>query len=53
MTVSSQLKDYMDWPYMEQAFKLDRRFLYVKTGELKEETVYGITSLPKEKAGPE
>lgn len=53
ITVSSLLKDYVDWPYLEQVFKLDRRFLYLKTGEIKEETVYGITSLPKEKANPE
>jgi predicted transposase YbfD/YdcC len=53
ITVSSQLKDYVDWPYLEQVFKLDRRRLSVKAGEIKEETVYGITSLPKEKANPE
>ena len=53
ITVSSQLKDYVDWPYLEQAFKLERRFVYGKTGEIKQETIYGITSLPKEKASPE
>lgn len=53
ITVSSLLKDYLDWPYLEQAFKLDRRFVYLKTGEIKAETVYGITSLPREKASPE
>jgi predicted transposase YbfD/YdcC len=53
ITVSSQLKDYVDWPYLEQVFKLDRRFVYLKTGEIKTETVYGITSLPKEQANPE
>jgi predicted transposase YbfD/YdcC len=52
ITVSSQLKDYVDWPYLEQVFKLDRRRLSVKAGEIKEETVYGITSLPKENANP-
>jgi predicted transposase YbfD/YdcC len=53
ITVSSQLKDYVDWPYLEQAFKLDRRFTYLKSGQIKQETVYGITSLPKEKTSPE
>jgi predicted transposase YbfD/YdcC len=53
ITVSSQLKDYVDWPYLEQTFKLERRILYGKTGEIKQETVYGITSLPKDKASPE
>jgi predicted transposase YbfD/YdcC len=52
ITVSGLLKDYVDWPYMEQAFQLHRRFVYVKTGQVKQETVYGITSLPKDKADP-
>ena len=34
-------------------FNLERRFAYLKTGEIKTETVYGITSLPKEQANPE
>jgi predicted transposase YbfD/YdcC len=53
LTVSSLLKDYLDWPYLEQAFKLDRRFVYLKSGAIKEETMYGITSLPREKASPQ
>lgn len=53
ITVSSQLKDYVDWPYLEQAFKLERRITYLKTGEFQQETVYGITSLPREQANPE
>jgi len=52
ITVSSQLKDYVDWPYLEQAFKLERRFLYIKTGQIKKETLYDITSLPKAQASP-
>jgi hypothetical protein len=31
ITVSSQLKDFLDWPYLEQVFKLDRRFVSFKT----------------------
>ncbi len=53
ITVSSQLKDYVDWPYLEQVFKLDRRRLSIKTNATKVETVYGITSLPKDQASPE
>jgi len=52
ITVSSLLKDYLDWPYLEQTFKIDRRLVYLKTGQVKQETVYGITSLPKENASP-
>jgi len=45
ITVSSQLKDFLDWPYQEQVFKLERRFTFPKTGEVQEQVVYGITSL--------
>jgi len=47
-TVSSQLKDYLDWPYLEQVFKLERRSTSLKTGEIREQVVYGITSLARE-----
>jgi len=34
LTVSSQLKDFLTWPYLEQDFKLERRFTSTKTGEI-------------------
>lgn len=52
VTTSSMLRDYFDWPYLEQVIKLDRRGVNLKTGEVKEETVYGLTSLSAEKANP-
>lgn len=52
ITVSSQLKDFLDWPYLEQVFKLDRRFVSLKTGEIQEQTVYGFTSLMREEITP-
>jgi predicted transposase YbfD/YdcC len=52
ITVSSQLKDFLDWPYLEQVFKLDRRFVSLKTGEIKQQTVYGFTSLMREEITP-
>ena len=45
ITVSSQLKDFLDWPYLEQVFKLQRRSVSFKTGEVHEQTEYGFTSL--------
>jgi len=51
--VSSLLRDYVDWPYMEQAFMLQRRFTHLKSGKIQQDVVYGITSLPKEKADPQ
>jgi len=38
LTVSSQLKDFLDWPYQEQVFKLERRFIFTKTGEVEEQS---------------
>src|SRR5262249_25240260 len=52
LTVSSQLKDFLDWPYLEQVFKLERRFISTKTGQVREQVVYGITSLARQKMTP-
>ena len=52
LTVSSQLKDFLDWPYLEQVFQLERRFISTKTGELQEQVVYGFTSLSRENITP-
>jgi predicted transposase YbfD/YdcC len=52
LTVSSQLKDFLDWPYLEQVFKLDRRSVSHKTGEIQEQTEYGFTSLMREEIAP-
>lgn len=48
LTVSSQLNDFLDWPYLQQVFRLQRRFLFMKTGKVQEQVVYGITSLSRE-----
>lgn len=53
LTTSSLLKDYVDWPYLEQVFKLERRFTYLKSGKTMHEVRYGITSLPAERASPQ
>jgi len=52
LTVSSQLKDFLHWPYLEQVFKLERHFTYIKTGEIRQHVVYGFTSLSREEASP-
>jgi len=52
LTVSSQLKDFLDWPYQEQVFKLERRFIFTKTAEVEEQVVYGITSLARQEVSP-
>lgn len=42
--VTQDLKDYLDFPFVEQAFKIERRMTNKKTGKQTIETVYGITS---------
>jgi len=52
LTVSSQLQDFLDWPYLQQVFRLERQVISMKTGELQKQVVYGITSLSKEQITP-
>lgn len=52
LTASDELSDYSDWPGLEQVFELTRTTTFKKTGEVRKETVYGITSLTSEEAGP-
>jgi predicted transposase YbfD/YdcC len=52
LTVSSQLKDFLGWPYLEQVFQLERRFISTKTGEVEEQLVYGFTSVSREEISP-
>jgi predicted transposase YbfD/YdcC len=52
LTVSSQLKDFLDWPYLEQVFQLERRFISTKTGKAQGQVVYGFTSLSRDEITP-
>lgn len=52
LTVSSQLQDFLDWPYLQQVFKLERKFTFLKTNKVQEQIVYGFTSLSREKIAP-
>jgi len=51
ITVSGMLKEYVDWPYVEQVFRLERRVS--GAGKSKGEVRYGITSLPASVADAE
>ena len=53
ITVSSALKDYLDWPGVEQVFHLERTFTRVKDGKVLHQVVYGVTSLTAAEASPE
>ncbi len=52
LTMSNMLKDYLNWPYLAQVFKLERRFTTLATGEVTTEVQYGLTSLSAQEAGP-
>jgi predicted transposase YbfD/YdcC len=45
LTVSAELRDYLDWPEAEQVFKLERHFVRMADGHITHEITYGITSL--------
>ena len=50
LRASSALRDMLDWPGQQQVFSIERRTIYVKTGEVREETAYGVTSLDPDRA---
>lgn len=51
LTASSMLRGYVDWPYAQQVFRLERRFVRIRDGKVMEEVNYGLTSLPETQAG--
>jgi predicted transposase YbfD/YdcC len=52
LTTSSQLNDFLDWPFLQQVFKLERQVLIQKTGKTRHQIVFGVTSLSAEQASP-
>ncbi len=50
LVASTDLADYSDWPHLAQVFRLERERLSGATGKRERETVYGLTSLPVERA---
>jgi predicted transposase YbfD/YdcC len=50
LQTSNVLKGYSDWPGLAQVFQLERQVISKKTGEVREETVAGVTSLAPERA---
>lgn len=53
ITTSSLLNDYLDWPYLGQVFRLERRFTSLATGVVESEVQYGLSSLTAQQADPE
>ena len=52
ITVSSQLSDFLDWPYLDQVFQLERSFTDISTGAINTHIVYGFTSLSRDQVAP-
>jgi predicted transposase YbfD/YdcC len=52
LTASSMLQSYVKWPYAEQVFQIERRFVRISDGRVMHETGYGITSLTAQEASP-
>lgn len=52
LTTSSQLNDFLDWPFLQQIFQLERTITIAKTRKTRHETLYGVTSLSAEQASP-
>lgn len=41
-----------DWPHAQQVFRIDRRVVRLKTGEVRHESVLGVTSVSVDQAPP-
>ena len=51
--VSTELNDYLDWPYVAQVFRLEREVWHEKYRGRTRQVVYGLTSLAPDQASPE
>jgi len=50
---TTALNDYLDFPYVGQAFLIERHVIHKKTGEYSREIAYGLTSRPPAQACPQ
>ena len=50
--VTQALNAYLDFPHVRQVWRIERRVTTRKSGITRTEVVYGITSLPPERASP-
>jgi hypothetical protein len=49
---STELRDYLDFPYAAQVFALRREVTEIVSRKCRHETVYGLSSLPSARATP-
>ena len=53
LKVSTALDGYSDWPGLKRVLKMERKITNKRTGEMREEEAYAITSLGREQASEE
>lgn len=53
LTVSSELNTYLDFPHVQQVFRLQRLIQHQQTGKLSYQVIFGISSLSLEQCPPE
>jgi predicted transposase YbfD/YdcC len=53
LVATSMLKGYLEWPWLEQVFKIEREVEEISTGKKRSEVSYGVTSLRREEASAE
>ncbi len=50
LVASDALVGYLEWPGVAQVFRITRRRVTCRTGDVQEEVTYGLTSLPPDRA---
>lgn len=53
LTLMRDDEGFLDWPGVQQVFKLERHFTQQKTGEKSTEVIYGLTSCDPDRASAE
>jgi predicted transposase YbfD/YdcC len=53
LKVSTSMQDYSDWPGLRRVLKLDRKVTCKRTGAVRQEEAYAITSLGEQRASAE
>ncbi len=51
ITTSFRIAGEIEFPYLEQIFRIEKKTVEVKTGNQSEQTIYAMTSLPVEEYG--
>jgi predicted transposase YbfD/YdcC len=53
LTVTADLNDYLDFPHVQQVFRLQRIVQHHATGEITYQVIFGITSLSRDQCSPD